>query len=206
MRCRRATMAITERTLGRLDRETRDALRTHLRRCRRCAAEARAETWIAEGLAALGQAPPRAVDVRGRLVAEIGGLPPPRHDEVPAAQLGWAALVATAVGGVLLGWLWFLGPQIPQVAAQVALLLEALGTTLASIAAALLPLLALPRTLVAALADLVAGSAAFLGRLQPLAIGVVALGYAGVACTIVYVVGREFRERTVVVTGEGRTR
>jgi len=202
MRCRDAGPALVERGLGLLDRRTESALQAHLERCPRCAAEARVEQSLGNALLSLREEYPHEIDLRPRVGRRLAALRPRDLEEVPDRQLGWAAAFAAACLAGLAAGLWFLLPDLPPLVEGVAGLLSGLGGALEGLARALLALLALPFKLLGVLASVLSACGSMLARLEPVAVAVVALGYATMAATVTLVLKRDIRKPLLAARGK----
>jgi hypothetical protein len=193
MRCREAGPALIERKLGQLEPGRESALRAHLEVCPRCAAEARVEESLGDALLSLRGEYPYRVDVRVRVGRRLSDLRPSDLEEVPARQLGWAAVFAAACVAGLVAGFWLLLPDLPSLLDGAAGLASALGGILQGLARALLALLVLPFKLLGVLVRMLGTFGSMLSRLEPVAVAAMALGYAAMATTVTLVLGRDIR-------------
>jgi hypothetical protein len=194
MNCREARRTIVGRSLGPLAPELGSALRRHLERCRACAAEERIERCLKRELASLRGEFPHAIDIRRRVMRDISGLGSVEREVVPARQIGWAAAAAIACSLVLLGSLPWLWPQLPPLLADLKVMAATFGRVAVDLAAPLGTLLALPFKLAGVLFRSLAGFASLLSRLEPAAIGAIAICYMAMAATITLIVGRDLTQ------------
>lgn len=202
MRCRDAGPALVERGLGLLEPRAEAALRAHLERCPRCAAEARVEGLLGEALLSLRGDCPHELDVSARVGGRLHLLRPQDFEEVPARQLGWAAAFAVACLGGLIAGFWFLLPDLPPLLDGAAGVASSLGGALEGLARAALALLALPVKLLGVLVRMLTACGTLLARLEPVAVAVVGLGYAAMAATITLVLGRDLRRPLLASRGK----
>jgi hypothetical protein len=194
MHCREAREAIVLRSLESPRPDRNAALRCHLGRCAACAAEERAERRLKTDLAILRSEFPQAIDIRRRVMREISGMGRIERDLVPARQIGWAAAAAIACSVGLLGSLPWLWPQLSPLLAEIEAMATTFGRVAVDLSAPLLTLLSLPFRLAGALLKTLDGIPSLLSRLEPAAIGTIAIGYMAMAATIALVVGRDLRK------------
>jgi predicted anti-sigma-YlaC factor YlaD len=94
MRCRDVRETLPAARLGLESEAVRAAVARHLASCPECAAEARAESDLAEMLASLASDPVPAVDSRARVLRAIEREAPAIREPVPLAEAAWASLAA----------------------------------------------------------------------------------------------------------------
>jgi len=191
MHCREVKKAIVVRSLGPLTPELESALNRHLGRCSACLAEERFERNLRGELASLRGEFPQAIDIRRRVMSAISGMESVERELVPARQIGWAAAAAIACFIGLFGSLPWLWPQLSPLLADIEVMAATFGRVAADLAAPLITLLSLPFKLAGVLIRTLSGFASFLSRLEPAAIGTIAICYMAMAATITLVVGRD---------------
>ena len=206
MRCRDTETGLVELGLGLLEPRAESALLAHLQVCPRCAEEARAERLLAHAIGSLREEYPHEIDIRPRVGLRLAGLRPRDLEEVPARQLGWAAVGAAACLAALAAGFWVLLPDLPPLLDGAASLASSLGGVLEGLVRTLLALLALPFKLLGALLRMLGAFGSLLARLEPVAIAAVALGYAGMAATVTLVLGRDLRRPLLARRGKEHAR
>lgn len=206
MRCREAGPALVELGLGLLERRAERALRAHLERCPRCAAEVRVEGLLSDALRSLREEYPYEVDVRADVIRRIFAGSPPDREEMPAGQLAWAAAcAAVCLVGLVYGFRLLL-PQLPPLLEAAVSLAATLGAALEGLARALLALFLLPLKLFGVLFRILGALGSLLARLEPVAVAAVALGYAGIAATSALVLGRDLGRHVLAPRGKEHER
>jgi hypothetical protein len=202
MNCRRARAAIESRGFSdRISDQTR-ALDRHLEHCPTCAAVSEADDRLVRDLGLLRGQIPYAIDIRSRVMLEIGRLGPVDRSEVPAWQLGWAAAVAGLGVTGLVGLMVSLWSGLLSGLGTVTVLLGGLAELVGKLLSALFSLLALPVKLATSLKDLWIEIPAALSSLEPFAIAALAVCYLIMGATIIHVVGRDLRHRVKTETHE----
>jgi len=194
MHCREAKKAIVVRSLGPLTPELESALNLHLGRCSACIAEERFERRLRGELASLRGEFPQAIDIRGRVMREISGMVSVERELVPARQIGWAAAAAIACFIGLLGSLPWLWPQVTPLLADLKVMAVTFGRVAVDVSAPLITLLSLPFKLAGVMIRALSGFTTFLSRLEPVAIGTIAVCYMAMAATIALIVGRDLKK------------
>jgi len=202
MNCRRAKAAIASGGFPDRTSDQTRALERHLENCPACAAVSEADGRLVCGLGLLRGQIPYAIDVRSRVMLEIGRLGPVDRSEVPAWQLGWAAAVAGLGVTGLLGLLVSLWPGLRSGLGTVTVLLGGLAELVGKLVSALFSLLALPLKLATSLKELWIEIPAALSSLEPFAIAAVAICYLIMGATIIHVVGRDLRHPVKTETHE----
>lgn len=196
MRCREARIAIVERGWDPLPAARDAALRVHLGSCRACAGAADEESKWLDELTGLRAEFPGDVDVVGGVLRRIGRLQPVAREEVPAAELGWAA--AAAVLATLLASLaFFLSmPQPALLDAWVRGTAGHLAGFLVGAAELLWTLAAIPYKLLTVALDAFGALRPALDRMSFIAATITALCYAAMIVTIFTVLWRDWHART----------
>ena len=205
MNCRKARSAAIWRELGRLPASRSSALDLHLQECSACADALKAEQRMIAELALLGAAPVE-VDVAARVMAAIEPHDRVSRDEVPARQLGWAA-VAAGLGALIVAASF--GGQLPKIEALLqsgaAIALNLLGFADALLAP-VWALISIPFRLLGAVGEWLIGLAPQASRALPFARAGVAFGYLVMASTVLLVVIRDLRRPAASLRGEGNYR
>lgn len=202
MNCRRARRIVAIRDQRPIEQADRQSLERHLDGCPLCAATARSDAWLLAGLSSLRGQIPYTIDVRSRVMLTIERMDPVEPYEVPAWQLGWAALVAGLGLAGLLRLLWSYWPQWRQGLGTTAALLGGLADLASSVGAALMSLLTLPFELLGALGGLWTEIAPALAHLEPVAVASVAVCYLIVGGTVARIVGRDLHQPVEPLTRE----
>ncbi|HKQ62761.1 MAG TPA: hypothetical protein VJS92_15830 [Candidatus Polarisedimenticolaceae bacterium] len=179
--CRRARLALVERDLGSLPLTEEAVLNLHLRACPRCAAAALQLDRLGGELRRLATAAAPELDVTGRVLAHIRAEGPPPRSAITLGQwVGAAAatLVLASTAAVRL-------PAGIVAARPLLEVLSRLGQ----------PAWAVIQALLATLAHATGAGLQILGSLRPTLepLGLLALGagYAVMAATITWIVGRD---------------
>lgn len=201
MDCRSAKKAIVERSLGLLAPSAEEALCRHLEGCEPCRAEQRAENRLKLDLESLRESFPHAIDVRPRVMREIGSLDRVEREHIPARQIGWAAAAAIACCLALLGSLPWLLPQVSPLLGQIKIMAATFGKVLVELASPLISLITVPFKLLGLAYRLAAVFVSQLSRLEPAAITAAAFCYMAMAATITLIVGRDLKKTTPAVPG-----
>ena len=194
MNCREARRAIVERSLEPLMPERDAALRRHLGRCACCAAEERFERRLKNELATLRGECPQTVNIRQRVMRELSGMGSVERDLVTPKQIGWAAAAAIACSIGLLGSLPWLWPQLTPLLAELKAMAATFGRIGADLTAPFLTLISLPFKLAVTMLKSLSGFSSLLSKLEPAAIGTIAICFMAMAATITLVVGRDLRK------------
>ena len=194
MNCREARRAIVERSLEPLMPERDAALRRHLGRCACCAAAERFERRLKNELATLRGECPQTVNIRQRVMRELSGMGSVERDLVTPKQIGWAAAAAIACSIGLLGSLPWLWPQLTPLLAELKAMAATFGRIGADLTAPFLTLISLPFKLAVAMLKSLSGFSSLLSKVEPAAIGTIAICFMAMAATITLVVGRDLRK------------
>jgi hypothetical protein len=201
MNCRTASKAIVERSLGLLAPGLEQALFRHLESCESCRADEVVERRLKHDLESLRGSFPHAIDVRRRVLSEIGSLGRVEREVVPARHIGWAAAAALACCAGLLGSLPWLLPEISPLLGEIKFTAAVFGRVIAGLVSPLISLIAVPFKLFGLAYRLAAVFVAGLSRLEPAAITAAAFCYMAMAATITLIVGRDLKNTTPAVPG-----
>jgi len=206
MTCSRAREAIVERRLGLLSPGESWALQAHVGSCRACAAEAAWERRLGNDLALLREPYPLELDLRARVLANVGALGAVPRREVTDRQLTWGAIAALLAFAALALFGYQARPALVTAWNGLGALLGGAATVARELSGPLLDVLAIPFRFAGALLQNIAPASAWVGGLVALALaGTLALGGL-MLTTSFWVAGRELL-RTGAVTGrEGRAR
>lgn len=198
MICRQSRMMLIDRELGSLDPEAYAALHRHLQGCAACRVEAQEGERLRDDLTLLRGEAPFEIDVRSRVLARVAELGPPAADELSLRQQALYAAAALLGGIVILGSLWDLLPGFVEPARGAIAFLSGVGGVVASLAAPIGDLLAIPFKLLWSLLGSIGSMASLVERVAPLgaaAAAAVALLTGTMSVTVVYFVGRDLLAR-----------
>jgi hypothetical protein len=195
MRCRSVRRALAARELAGAGGAAAAAVARHLATCPACAERAGFERWLTGELAGLRHLAVPPIDVRDRVARRIAALGRTAVEDLPTALLGAAAAGSVALAALLVAGLWWIVPELRQLAQVLWAMGESLRPLAAALAAALAPL---ATTFVRLSAALVAAAAEALRVLEPAGWRAILAASAMMAATIALVVVRDFRRAPLI--------